>query len=85
MFKPGIEPGSDHFLSGRPRGDSKPDDTYPSYHFQHLSGPLLARSIGIEVARWSLVFDTHEQPRKPAPFKFGTGFLPPETGTPKGA
>ena len=43
MFKPGVEAGSDHFLSGRPRGDRKPDDTYPSYHFQHSSGPLLAR------------------------------------------
>ena len=36
MFKPGIEAGSDHFLSGRPRGDRKPDDTYPSYHLQGL-------------------------------------------------
>jgi hypothetical protein len=40
VFKPGVVSGSDHFLSGRPRGDSKPDDTYPSYGLQHSFSPL---------------------------------------------
>jgi hypothetical protein len=39
VFKPGVVSGSDHFLSGRPRGDSKPDDTYPSYGLQHSFSP----------------------------------------------
>ena len=47
MFKPGAEAGSDHFLPGRPRGDRKPDDTYPSYH---LSGSLYI-AADIEIRR----------------------------------
>src|SRR6516225_4454241 len=43
VFKPGVVSGSDHFLSGRPRGDSKPDDRYPSYGLQHSFSPLSVR------------------------------------------
>jgi hypothetical protein len=71
-------------------------DTYGHHHPDYLHGA--AAAIG-QKGRYVSVVETvvvarpphadsrrrKDTPRKPAFFEFGTGFLPPETGAPKGA